>query len=425
MKRQLFDPVRGLPAAVHQEIIDSRVIDKTIEVLFATTLFVEGLNVENTNVAAVHYLTKAHPVHIVQLCGRSRKKAPEAVYIYCTSSNKQYQEEYDCQGRQHKILAEVEAICVGLNEIRKLCANTTCHYRNEREEAAEDWVKSSVAPAFWERFRIKEGRVTPDYLGINYQFFEEDTRKLYRDLRKLIVQLAEYEFSWQGMLEEKELLLSDDYATCSQEVEQERQMRFEAVLEWISEHEESKLNQMLDERADIGRYETELCWRFIFLRKYYTQEDALDLLRQAGENGRKFNDLRVKINFQLFLESSRRDWRNCTSNQNTDFFDHIYNEVWTDQHQTQRKQVWTSEEILDVIREAVQKSGLQGIKPEQLTQTKATHMIRRMFTFERFGRKKRYRLIDDNPVGKQIRPDAYFSEPLELQLEPEDADLPF
>ncbi len=145
----------------HREVLENQEVSGDIEVLFVTTVYIEGLNLYNRNIATLHILSPTTDEIIEQIANRTRKKQPDMTYIYVNVGREVYAGSFNFLRTQ----ADLIGTAMGMQMLTDPFRDVT--YAPARQVLAQKLVHNFQFEGS-NLLRVVEGLYEINYLGIAY-----------------------------------------------------------------------------------------------------------------------------------------------------------------------------------------------------------------------------------------------------------------
>ncbi len=341
----------------YKKIVETEMIDENTEILICTSVAIEGMNILNTDVESLHFLTYMHPANIEQFANRFRNIIIPKMYVYFAESRKKMRNEkiLDVLKMQEEIIENIRGILKYVSKPKNKFVDSICSYE------AQKALMESLAKSNFIRKNGDEWDI--DYLAIANAVFEEESEVAANNIEYLSEYLKEYGWTVEFEADTTKMKKKDKEALLLDAAKRREEFKgycVELVETIIQEGEEQLLKYMVDDNKTIfsnmqhPNVEWDMRVKVLKLCKYMSFEDACILCeRWATEENMsedKFKQLLRQISIQLIkkldIKKERVDIENPFVKKCLSFYNKTKNET--------KERYFTKQELIDFFNQSKQ-----------------------------------------------------------------------
>lgn len=399
-KVQLFN-ADTKPSKSHKNIIEKQEVDQDVEVLFVTSVYVEGLNLYNRNIATLHVLSQIPGEILQQIANRTRKKLPDMTYIYIPEATDEEDWSFNFVNKQIELLEHANEVVENGDRHKEF------GYHVNREVFAEKII-SSMQFEVRNMIRLVDGEFEVDYLGLTFVALLEKRSAIFKNPKLLEMDLNRY--GWERKPDETDLTMPTTTDTIHEK--ELHQMAVEAKirdfedaldrLKELTEEDAAYLYRRGVEDSSLGK----ALEAAIDITSYIPWEKALGVLEVSEGRTSRIKRIKQQLLVQAYLQTDR-----VAKSADTKTIDAVYNCL-------KIGETYTRDEMESKVRKVLRNNW--KLRRVKLTRAKVTSILKTLFGMERTskrveGEKKpklAYRITDRNPLDVDV------SKPHQPKLKP-------
>lgn len=272
-----------------QEIIQNGIITKPYDIIFTTSVVSESVDIYNTNIGSVQYITRDCPALIKQFVSRFRKTQPQ-VYIYI--SKHQDPSLIIDIGKEEQALRDIAASKIDL-------FNTLLNDDMISSEHIVNAVRNDLRSTFTYMYRVIDHTYTIDHTGIAYLVYQKYTDALFQNARYMEHALHQYHMTCLGtehLRQEQDADEKEAYDTIKQQKKQQLDNVFSDELSQYDSYSDKMIRTLVPIRESARKLDT------LMTTYQLSKEQALRLLQHIGRTTQKFNQLLRQLRVLQFKE---------------------------------------------------------------------------------------------------------------------------
>lgn len=298
-----------------KSLVTTEYLEKDAEVVITTSVTVEAINILDTDVETVQFLTFENPRLMEQMVNRMRKKLPSKIFIYKKTKSDKVNDTineswFNPVSNQVDLVSNAESLLGFLSKPKQKKNDTYDTVSAQKLFANHIFEKSML-------FRVKsdESAWDVDYLSIANKVFNDETNYAKNNLEYLKSILSEYGWSFGEDLVDGEKLTKeekDSFTGKKKAIEEEMKEYSLNVLEKVSKKTLSELKQEVENKTvfDNTQYpdiEWDVRIKVLKLSKYMEHSEAcrmvLELIDVHNNSDEKFNKVMREIAVKIARES--------------------------------------------------------------------------------------------------------------------------
>jgi hypothetical protein len=309
-----------------QKIIKKEIIPEEYKVVICTSIMIEGINIKNTNIKTIHFLTYESPHLMEQLVNRFRVATPDAIYIF--KGDKQ---------------TSIDIGDVNLLKLQKSLTNQSldlCDFLSKSQNVGNDFNYQIAAKSFMEHLfsknklvRLHTDKFIPNYLYIAYKAFVTQKTNTFNSLSYLMNILEEYNWSFEGKINhsiDMDKQLKKELKTLKTRKKNQLIDEVTEIVNTIKNESKDQLIDKIDERniphikatTKHPLYEISLRKKMLKLLNYIEWEQSIILLTEWVQNAKLSDNIFNKWFRQIKIHYMNE--KNMFNSNNEKLFDNKF-----------------------------------------------------------------------------------------------------
>jgi len=290
----------------YTELILNGKTEKGVDIVLTTSILGEGFRFYE-DFKALHLLSKISPELIYQMSERPENKAVETTFIYINNKSALFSLDYNSfsvKKYRELLKREGQRIIDSVNLMNNVSSNWLVDDSMSMEEEkvynkfSGTLIKSTIeqySEKYGNLVYNKQGKLSLNIIGINYEVYTRNTQFYWNNPALLVQKLLGYNFKMNNIIidgEEMDRASKTEINNVAKQLKDKRQIKFEKTIDVITGKRE------LDDHESVDIYESQRIANKITAiqdKIDVNVEDAAEILKEIGDNNRKFNQTHKRI----------------------------------------------------------------------------------------------------------------------------------
>lgn len=284
----------------HYDILTQQCIKESVEVLITTSLFVEGLNIYNTNISTLHAVSQVSEFELEQLVNRTRNKTADQIYIY-TSKISNVPKDFNLLLDQENLIQKASKGISSLEPLKEFSGVSDL----EAMLKANYQYLSGIGDCIRVENNPEGRHYEVDYLSIAFRSLKSKVYANYRYMQMFVNDLAKFGFVFNGIeIETNESAdVKASIAMAKDDAKNQTDFRLKMVSDTFLVNGEAYLSA-IDISKEKDKIKADFAYKTTRIMEFLSYEDSVELVNRIKLDDKKFQKVirqlkNMKINYLL------------------------------------------------------------------------------------------------------------------------------